>query len=247
MNSRYRKHKWKKYKFMKRSYQLAGHLPQTREMKRKALYAFIKNYNHVILKPADGSGGFGVMKVSSIGNDEYVIHSEKNRIMVQGKKSLYAYVKNKMGSRSYLVQRYITLAKVRHRPFDIRVIVQRRKDTNLWEVTAMVAKVAGKGYFVTNNTRSKGTMLHVETAIQRFSIDGHSLQILLSHLKRVALLSAQRLSKLYPDHRIYGLDMGLDQSGHIWIIEANLRPAMSHFLKLGDMAMCRRIRAYKKG
>jgi hypothetical protein len=232
---------------MNRSSQLARHLPQTRKMKQRALHALIKKYNHVILKPADGSGGFGVMKVSSIGNDQYVIHSEKKRMTVQGEKSLYAYVKNKMGSRSYLVQRYITLAKVSHRPFDIRVIVQRRKNTNLWEVTAMVAKVAGKGYIVTNNTRSKGTMLHVETAIRRSSLDGHSQQILISNLKRVALLSAKRLSKLYPDHRIYGLDMGLDKNGHIWIIEANLRPAMSHFLKLGDMSMCRRIIEYRKG
>jgi D-alanine-D-alanine ligase-like ATP-grasp enzyme len=41
--------------------------------------------------------------------------------------------------------------------------------------------------------------------------------------------------------------MGLDQNGHIWIIEANRSPMMSHFRKIKDKTMYHRIVEYKKG
>lgn len=90
-------------------------------------------------------------------------------------------------------------------------------------------------------------MLHAETAMKRASLDTDSHLTLLSNIEKVAVLSAERLSALYPKHRIYGLDVGLDTNGDIWIIETNHYPAMSHFRKLGDKAMYRRIRKYKRG
>ncbi|WP_019120082.1 hypothetical protein [Brevibacillus massiliensis] len=52
---------------------------------------------------------------------------------------------------------------------------------------------------------SKGKMLHVETALRRSTLCGHSQEMLLSHVERVALLSAERLSRSFPKHRIYGV------------------------------------------
>jgi D-alanine-D-alanine ligase-like ATP-grasp enzyme len=136
---------------------------------------------------------------------------------------------------------------VNGRPFDIRVVVQRRRHSGRWKVTGKVAKVAGNGYIVTNISRSKGTVLPVKTAISKSSLGGLSADSLLSRIKRVAILAAERLRKIYPDQRIYGMDIGLDHRGDVWIIEANRRPILSHFLKLKDKTMYRRIQAYKKG
>jgi hypothetical protein len=240
------KNKWSKYLILKRSEQLAPHLPNTRRLTRSAFWEFIKKYDQVILKPVYGSGGKGVIQVSSLGNQRYEVHREKTKKTITGKKQTYYYVKKKIGSSDYMVQRRIHLATVNNRPFDMRIIAQRRRNSDVWTITAKVAKVAGKGYIVTNNTRSKGTILHVETALQRSSLIGHSPQSLLYDIERIALLSAEWLSAFFPRHRIYGMDMGLDENGHVWIIETNHYPAMSHFRKLGDEAMCRRILEYKK-
>jgi hypothetical protein len=144
-----------------------------------------------------------------------------------------------------MVQRRISRPTINGRPFDLRVIIQRRSGSNIWTVTAKVAKVAGKGYIVSNNTRSKGVLLPVLTAFQRSTIKHLSPQALLSNIDRIALLSTQRLATYFTDHRIYGLDIGLDENGSVWIIEANLYPSLSHFLKLEDKTMYHRITAYK--
>ncbi|AKF94471.1 YheC/YheD family protein [Brevibacillus laterosporus] len=241
------RNKWSKYLFLKQSKKLAPYLPETQRMTKRAFWDLINQYGKVILKPIRGRGGAGVIQVSSLGDRKFNIHSENKRKTIRGKKQTYRYIKKKIRSAAYMIQRRISLATIRKRPFDMRIIVQRRRYSDAWRVTARAAKVAGKGYFVTNNTRSKGKMLHVKRALQKSSLQNHSHQLLLSNVKRVALLSAKRLRVAFPSHRTYGMDMGLDKKGHVWIIETNHYPAISHFRKLGDKAMVHRILAYQKG
>ncbi|MGD8190856.1 YheC/YheD family protein [Brevibacillus ginsengisoli] len=241
------KDKWSKYLLLKRSRHLTHYMPETRWMTRKAFWRMLSKYGQVILKPVNGSGGAGVIKVSSLGNHYYHIHSENRKVMVKGKDMMFHNLISKMRSLAYMVQRYIPLAKINNRPFDMRFIVQRKRDSNHWNITAKAAKVAGKGYIVTNNTRSKGKMMHVRAALKKSSLKGRSHRMILSNLNSVALMSAYRLMAAFPAHRIYGMDMGLDKNGRLWIIETNHFPAISHFRKLGNKAMIRRIRAYKYG
>jgi hypothetical protein len=230
-----------KYLFMKGSSQLASHLPETKRMTKNSFWYLITKYGQVILKPNGGSGGVGVIQITDQGNGKYGIHMNRTRITVKGKKRTLAILTRKMGYRKHIVQRRINLVTVEKRPIDIRIIVQRRKNTSEWQVTGEVAKVAGKGYIVTNNTRSKGILLPISDAIRKSSIRNGSPETLMSDLHQIALLSAQRLLKMYPNKNIFGLDMGLDQNGHVWIIEANKAPSMSHFLKLKDRTMYRKI------
>jgi glutathione synthase/RimK-type ligase-like ATP-grasp enzyme len=234
-----------KYMFMKGSMQLAPHLPETKRMTQNTFSDLLAKYGSVIIKPNGGSGGDGVIQVTASRNASYVIHKENKRITLKGKKHTYVSLRKKTGYRNYIVQRWIKLATVKKRPFDVRVIVQRRRNTSEWKVTAEVAKVAGKGYIVTNNTRSKGTLLSIQTGILKSSLN-LSRKSVLSDIHRVALLAAKRLIAYYPRQRIFGLDLGLDRNGHVWIIEANKAPSMSHFLKLKDYEMYNRIMTYKK-
>ncbi|BCU81865.1 hypothetical protein JIR001_16480 [Polycladomyces abyssicola] len=248
MNSILKKNKWLRYSFMAKDVRLASHLPKTKLLTAKALRKMIARYGQVILKPVVGRRGFGVIKVSPLGGKHYQIHHENKKKKIRGFQKTYDYIKRMIGSRRYMVQQRVQLPEIRNRPFDIRVIVQRRKkNSNSWRVTGKVAKLAGKGYIVTNNARSKGTVLMVESAIRKSSLKHLSEKKILSKIEKVALLSARRLTSRYPNHRIYGLDMGLDKKGHVWIIEANTFPMLTHFRKIKDQRMYRRIKAYKKG
>lgn len=237
--------KWSKYKILKRSADLASHLPDTRPMEESTLWDLLGKYGKVILKPSSSWGGSGVIQVSSKGNDQYKVHAESRKRTLSGKANLYDYVKKKL-SRNYIVQRRIPLARVNGRPFDLRVMAQRRKHSN-WGVTGKLAKVAGKGYIVTNIARSKGTVIPVESAIQRSALKGSSQKALLSKIDTVALRAAKRLSQSYSGIRTIGIDMGLDHRGKVWIIEANFAPATSLFRKLKNKSMYRKIIFYKKG
>ncbi|MCZ8515781.1 YheC/YheD family protein [Paenibacillus filicis] len=240
------KNKWLKYKLLRNYKPLASHVPETKRMTRDALWRLVRKYTHVIIKPVWGSRGRGVIQISSLGNNHYAVHYENVRTTIHGKEQTYRYIKGIIGSTSYMVQRRISRPTIGGRPFDLRVIIQRKRNSAAWVVTGKVAKVAGRGYIVSNNGRSKGTLLPVPTALHHSTIRHHSAMNLLSKIHRVSIRSSKHLASYFPGHRIYGLDVGVDINGKVWIIEANLYPSMSHFLKLKDRTMYRRIMSYKK-
>lgn len=232
-----------KYYVLRASSAIAGALPRTRPFSKRALYDFLKRYRKVIAKPASGSGGAGVILISSRGRSSYRVQRGAKRRSVKGKLSAYRYLRSKIGTR-YLLQKGISLARIQGRPFDVRVMVQRHPGSR-WVVTGMLAKVAGRGYIITNVKRSGGRVLPLRTAISRASIRGASSDAIIARLRSIALLAAKRLATYYTRQRVFGLDMGIDGNGKVWIIEANLRPDISLFLKLSDKQMYRTILSYK--
>ncbi|WP_258881590.1 YheC/YheD family protein [Paenibacillus sp. sptzw28] len=241
--------KWNKYLIMRKSKDLRTHIPVTKGMNFGKLWRFLAKYGDVILKPSHGSRGAGLIRITAVGTDVYEVQIENIKKTFTGQYLVNDYIKEKVGIRKYIIQRRIPLATVDGRPFDMRIVVQRKKAYLSWEVTGMVAKVAGEGYFVTNISRSSGTILPLETAIRRSSLASYSNSRLIAEISRVALLTAEKLSgsEYYKNQLIYGFDMGLDRTGRVWVIEANLKPMLTHFRKLADKSMYRRILEYKKG
>lgn len=232
---------------MMKSSRVTPHLPETKLFKKSSFWHMLNKYGQVIVKPVLGSRGARVKMITALGNGTYQFHLENSKTDFHSKEDLYAFVLNhiRRSGREHLIQRRINLATINSRPFDVRAIVQRKKTASPWQVTGLVAKVAGEGYIVTNITRSKGTVMHLRSAIRRSSLNARSSDALNKKIKRVALLSANHLGKLYFGHRIFGLDMGLDKKGRVWVIEANLKPLLSHFRKLGNQKMYRRIMSFK--
>lgn len=236
--------KYIKYKVMRRDSALHSALPRTRLMSRKNLFDLLSKYSRVVAKPTGGSQGVGVMMITSRGDNRYSVHDGARKRTIQGKDKTYSYIRSH-ANRSYIVQRGIRLARVNGRPFDIRVMVQRRRGS-AWVVTGMLAKVAGPGFIVTNIRRSGGKAITVPNAIRLSNIAKRSTHYLLRRIESVALRSAKRLATHYTRQRVFGLDMGIDVHGRVWIIEANLTPDYSLFLKLKDKAMYRRIISYRR-
>ncbi|MED1781287.1 YheC/YheD family protein [Brevibacillus fortis] len=233
-----------KHSVLRASPSLVSTLPQTRRFSKQSLHAFLDQYKKVIVKPAGGSGGAGVMLVTRKAKSRYRVQRGPSHRTLRGKSETYRYLRSKITT-PYLIQRGISLARVNGSLFDVRVMVQRRPGSP-WVVTGMLAKVAGLGYIITNVKRSKGRVLPIRTAIQRSSIRGASSSTIIARLRRIALLAANRLARYYTSQKVFGLDMGIDASGRVWIIEANLRPDITLFLKLADKSMYNTICAYRR-
>lgn len=233
-----------KYRLLRASSAVSGTLPRTRTFSKRALYNFLARYPKVIAKPTGGSGGAGVMMVTDSGGGSFRVHRGARIRTVQGKHGVYQYLRARIKT-SYLIQRGISLARVNGRPFDVRVMVQRKPGSR-WTVTGMLAKVAGRGYIITNVKRSGGYVLPLSTAIRRSNIRGVSTSAVLARLARVALFAARRLDDYYSSQQVFGFDMGVDASGKVWIIEANLRPDISLFQKLRNKSMYHTILAYRR-
>ncbi|BBH23216.1 hypothetical protein Back11_45610 [Paenibacillus baekrokdamisoli] len=229
--------KWRQYQTLKDSIQLAEYLPETQMLNNETLRMLQLKYKDVVLKPCNGSFGRGVILLSDKGKSRFDIHVKKRIVTVQGRKQLYARIKKETGQRKYVVQRRIRLAQIDGHPFDIRVMVQRKQDS-AWQVTGTYAKVATKGYFITNVS---SRILPVSTALKQSEIPSENL---LAEIEEVAIRAVERLSRGNPTLTKVGFDFGIDSSRAIWIIEANYKPMILPFRFLEDQSMYRTIMSY---
>ncbi|HDR5353045.1 TPA: YheC/YheD family protein [Bacillus thuringiensis] len=236
--------KLKIYDLFKDDHYLSSLIPETKEIKNEyTLFSFLNQYRHVVLKPISGSLGRGIMKL--IVDNQYTLQYMNKTFQFVDKSQLITFLKQKIKSKRYIVQRYIELATVNDSPFDFRVIVQQNSKDYIWKVTGVYAKVAFDGYFTTNLAK-KGTAMTVHHAISNSNIKESSIQELLERIDVAGLRVAQRLKEIAPYHRIFGIDMGIDSSGALWIIEVNSKPGIKGFKKLKDQSMYHTIRKYKK-
>lgn len=225
---------------MMKSPEVAVHVPETCKLNKHSLLRMLRAHGKVILKPSAKYGGKGIVGIDAAGSRQYLLHSGTRQYRVRGHTSLYRRVL-RLTTADYIVQATIPLPRIKGRPFDLRVMVQRSKGGGRWMVTGKLAKVAGHGFIITNIARSGGRVLPVHTALRRSTLRSLPKAVISAEINRLALSTAKLLQPHYPRYRMIGLDMGLDGRGKPWIIEANLKPNISLFRKLKNDQPYRRI------
>ncbi|MGR9047515.1 YheC/YheD family protein [Halobacillus faecis] len=234
--------KWKKYKLIRQRNDLSAHLPETRLLTEESFWEMIEKYDVVMMKPTRGYQGKGVIQVSCIGGERYEFHSLYTKYVVEGKKDVFEHINTHYSSnKHYIVQQKIPLSQINGCPYDIRVMIQRKKNSDTWEVTGTLAKVAAPNFVITNYPQQ---ILPLQEAFA-ISINGRP-EKLQSKVERVCILTAEQLGTYYENTRIFGFDIGVDDEGKVWIIEANLKPSISMFKSLEDLSMYKKIKKYKR-
>ncbi|KAA1189418.1 hypothetical protein PAENI_06950 [Paenibacillus sp. B2(2019)] len=237
----FKRDKWLQYRILRKGSSLAGRLPETQLLKKNALTNMLLHYQSVVLKPRNGSYGRDILFIKRNGANAYRIHNEKKAFTMTDSDKLLKLFRKKNRGRGYIVQRRLQLAQIQHKPFDIRIMVQRQKSSSsTWIVTGSYAKVAAHGYLVTNVA---SRTIPVLEALKLARIGDRSLLV---KAEQIALLAATRLGERYPKLRQVGFDIGIDRNCRIWIIEGNYQPDLRPFRLLKDSSMHRRILWYKK-
>lgn len=239
------KGKWTKHKLLSREPKLKGFLPETKLLTEKRLDEFLQKYGEVIVKPNRGSLGRGVCKITDKGGGIYEIHGANQKESVEGLTNTYSLILENTGKKKNIIQKVIPLATKDGRPFDVRVMVQRKKNSSEWIVNGMAAKVASNEYFITN---AASEVLLVEEAIQKSNIKTSFVkkEKILKELERISILIARALETHYPKCTEMGMDMGIDAEGNVWIIEVNLRPMITMFTLLRDKSILEGIQQFRE-
>lgn len=232
--------KWSKHRLLSQSPLIRPHLPETKWLSTGSFWQIMANYGEVIIKPTGSSGGHGVIRIKYLGISTYEIHDGARKFKLT-RSQVNQFIMRKL-SRSHLVQRRISLATVNGQPFDLRVMVQRRPNSP-WQVTGKLAKVAGKGFIVTNIRKSHGFVVTANKAIELSNLPTSKSSSLLWKINKVALSAAAKLGPSYRWVNTMGFDMAIDSNGRVWIIEVNFAPMLGLFLKLKDKKTFHKIRA----
>ncbi|MEH7109122.1 YheC/YheD family endospore coat-associated protein [Bacillus sp. JJ1764] len=201
--------------------QLIPHLPETQIVNEEHLYDMINKYQELIVKPNKGTLGKRNKKLTKLNNRHWILTSlcgdsyKEEIITIQDLVSKLVKTKRNY----YLIQERIKLATFQQNPFDIRVSVQRN-EWGEWQVTGMVAKVAGAGNFVTNVARG-GTCYSLNQILE----DHPQLQYkqVYDEIKYLSLAIADQLSNRLPFLVDLGLDIGITAKGFPMFIECNAR------------------------
>lgn len=222
---------------------LRKYVPESRWFNAKNLSEMLNRYSTVFIKPDTGCQGNGIIRVKRISKKRFQICIDRNCRKIQQEDLLPAIRKKMRSSSSYLIQRGIDLARYKGRPIDFRILMQ--KPRKHWEISGRVVRVAASGRFLTNWHKG-GHAATVEKVLKRVLDRKSKISRIDRQLDRLSRTMAEVLDRRFPGIRELGLDIALDRSGLLWILEANTGPAYFLFKELKDKSMYKRIRRNHK-
>lgn len=232
-------------RLLRQSPHLRKHLPQTLPLTRTNLRRMLKKFPFVYLKPDNSCQGKGLFRVDRSGARHFWLRSREDRAPVHYRslKSLYRDLLYDKMPRRYLIQRGIESQTPSGQMVDIRVHLARIEGK--WVTAGIVGRVAPHQRIATN-AYSGGKSVYVYPLLTKEL--GYSHKSALVIIDRMISLSRRAVSVIsahYPEWAEYGLDIGIDTKGRLWIYEINIKPGSLVFKNLGTKAYKRILLLHK--
>jgi len=224
--------KWSLFEWLGKGKTTARYIPATRKMSSLTeLAAMLRRYPVVYLKPILGKAGKGIMRVEKIASGaenktEYVLTVQETKGSESYKfgsiAQLWSNIQKETEHQPYIVQRGISLAKHRKRPFDLRLLVQKNYRGE-WAVTGVGARLAGKQSITTHVPR--GGSIDDPEKLLASAFDEETAKRIVTRAKNAALAIARQIERK-SGHKLgeMSMDIGVDVQGGIWFFEANSKP-----------------------
>lgn len=216
---------------------LQRYLPESHAFNGFAvLKRMCNSYSSVFLKPVRGSLGKGILRISKEEGGYRLLSTTPLGTRKQSYPSLaklFQSISPKMKTTRYQIQQGLPLMELGKRPVDFRALVQKN-GTGKWGVTSIVARTAGSNHFVSNLARG-GTLSTVREAVGKSNLPAGMKESSQVQLPRAALAIARGVETYIPAHfGELGIDLALDQSGRIWLLEVNSKPSKNDNTPLND-------------
>jgi len=228
----YRFSKYQLYEAVKNNGELNKYLPPTElSLSFDQVKRFIDCHSKVILKPINLSRGRGICIIEKIDNMYKITDYRYKQPVVSvhdDRKSLEEFfVLNKSLFDKYIIQKYLSLARVGNSLFDIRVIMQKRR-IGIWDCTGIECRVSNNSH-LTNISRG-GYALTLDEALQQaFSSDHEFINREIHDFCQKFCSYMDRMGEHFAE---FGMDIAVDTDKNIWLIEANVFPSFKGFKKM---------------
>ena len=223
--------KWEIHQLLLNDSVVNKYLPETHLNPSLSLIEdMLAKYQHVYLKPANGSLGLGVFQILYSREEEVYYCRFKNDDNLNklqkysSLESLMKYVFRSKKLEDYIVQQGVSLIRIDHKTVDFRVHTNKNKNGE-WQVSVIAGKISGRGS-VTTHLNSGGV---VKTVDELYTNKAECKDII-KKLNEVSLLISKAID-IYVKGPIgeIGFDLGIDKSGRVWLFEANSKPGRSIF------------------
>ena len=224
--------KWELYNILVNS-SLRTCTPPTALYTPNTLASYLRKFKYAILKPRLGHLGYKVLLVSQDTQGYHLYQGSKYPVSSYVSfEDLTAKLKEAI-SPNFLVQRFIPLASLEGKIFDLRCLVQKDGQSS-WTVTGLVSRVALSYSYITNISQA---ILPGEVVLEQAFPHSN----LLAQIKEISIKGAQIAEQSLGSLGEISVDLGLDDRGQIWIIELNGKPMKGIFRELQDTNTIERI------
>ena len=215
------------------------HLPFTKlYSSANDVHLLMKKERLVFLKPINGTGGRGILRIERLaGAKRYDIQGRDHRRQIISPQRIQpSLLASKLSSWNakdrYILQQGIAIKLPNGRVHDYRLLVQK-DGSGEWTVTGCAGRV-GPLRSVTSNLHGGGEAVPMMKLLNEWIEDPEKIKMVKEKMETLGIETAKFLEEKYGALCELALDIAIDRSGHVWLLEVNPKPAREVFAKAGE-------------
>lgn len=239
------RNKWTVYELLRSDAMWRPHLPETKVVRRWSdVRQLLAKHRLLYVKPVAGTGGRGIIRLELQGGGRLIGLSGRaaSRRIVKPRVVRHEALAAALAPwgvtserQTYLAQQGLWLTLPDGRVHDYRLLAQKN-GYGQWSVTGIAGRIGARGS-ITANLHGGGQALRADALLKRAGVhDAARREHVLAEASRISLGIAQRLEREYGRLCELALDLAIDASGHIWLLEVNPKPAREVFRRTHDAA-----------
>ncbi|MCD7034835.1 YheC/YheD family protein [Metabacillus sp. GX 13764] len=219
--------KWEVHERLWEIPHLRPYLPATEQLTtRTGLEAFLREHKDVFIKPVFGSQGKRIFRVSEkeqLYHLKYTTYSDEFKQSYHGFSELLQALYPRLRKEPFILQKTISIASFQSRPLDFRVLCHKGEDHG-WKATSVIARVSGENQFVANLAQGGRLYPPGEVLEQLYGTKkGAQFKKL---LKEISIEICEHLDLAAEGfYGEFGIDLAIDDSERLFMIEANVKPS----------------------
>lgn len=233
------RNKWGIHQTLSSNTDVRPHLPPSVLFKNEdQLSRYLNSYELVFIKPVNGTGGRGILCIEKLRSNQFLLQGrDKNRRVISPKQlslqQLTKTIQSKQLYGNHILQRGIRIKLGNGRVHDYRMLIQRNGNGE-WEVTGCAGRIGAKDS-VTSNLHGGGEASSMNSLLQQWIQDDAKRAQVKQSAEKLAHQVAKHLEQEYGRLCELALDLAVDRSGHVWLLEVNPKPAREVFRQAGEI------------
>lgn len=233
------RHKWTIYELLRKDSRFFAHLPRTIEYETFSDVAnMLQTYPLLYLKPTAGTGGRGIVRLEKRKQNQVLLAGRTmSRTITRARLVPYrrlaqSLIPWKLKQGRYLIQQGIRLTLPNGRVHDYRMLIQKNGNGK-WAATGCAGRV-GARHSITANLHGGGRAATMDALLRHWFPSAQRRAEIRQEAQRLSIAIAERLEQEYGRLCELALDLAIDQSGHIWLLEVNPKPSREVFARAGE-------------
>lgn len=240
-------YKWKATKLFSESAKVQHWIPETLLYTPHNLRKMIRKHRILYIKPGNGTGGHSIVRISRKSGVFHIKGRKKSarltHITLSSEDSLVRWLNSWVSTQrirtgNFMIQQGLDLELIPGHVMDTRLLIQKN-ERGEWEVTGKGLRVSAKNSPTTNLVHRDGKALRFKPfMIRRFGPE--KAEQITRECDEMAMKLMEVIEAQYGSMVEFGLDIGIDVNGNVWLIEANPKPGHSIFLATNEVGLFRK-------